>query len=120
MRFCVPAPHVIFPASAALAGGGNFEHGLSDSRLEKILEKMKSRCYNPNEDSYSRYGGRGITICDAWLKDSGAFYSWTLQNGYRDDLQIDRKRVDEAYSPNNCRWITHGENQTIEQPPNGI
>jgi hypothetical protein len=92
-------------------GGGNFKHGFSDSRLEKIFEKMKSRCYNPNEDSYPRYGGRGITVCRDWMNDSRTFFSWAIQNGYADNLQIDRKRLDEEYSQDNCRWITHTENQ---------
>ena len=28
---------------------------------------MKRRCFNPNDKYYSKYGGRGITVCDRWL-----------------------------------------------------
>lgn len=87
-------------------------HGGSDTRLYRIWEGMKARCYNPNRERYPDYGGRGITICDEWLHDFGAFRDWAMANGYRDDLSIDRKDNDKGYSPENCRW------QTVEQQNN--
>ena len=70
---------------------------------------MKGRCYNENDDRYHRYGGRGITICEEWLEDYKAFESWSLENGYSDELSIDRIDNDGNYEPDNCRWATNIE-----------
>jgi hypothetical protein len=32
----------------------------------KIWSAMKRRCYNANDTAFSRYGGRGVTVCDRW------------------------------------------------------
>lgn len=71
---------------------------------------MKDRCYNPNEKTYRRYGGRGISICEEWLNDPKKFEEWSLANGYADNLTIDRINVDLNYSPDNCRWVTMENN----------
>ncbi|QZA69636.1 hypothetical protein 035JT004_138 [Bacillus phage 035JT004] len=75
---------------------------------------MLTRVLNPKAANYSRYGGKGIKVCDEWLdRDSGFinFYHWSTQNGYSDTLSIDRKDVNGDYDPSNCRWITHKEQQ---------
>jgi hypothetical protein len=51
-------------------------HGFRNHRLYRIWVSMKSRCYNLKVQHYSRYGGRGIQICDEWLHDFKAFYDW--------------------------------------------
>lgn len=84
-------------------------HGMSYSRINKIYRGMKQRCNNPNYTEFQYYGGRGISICDEWLSDFMAFYSWAMANGYRDDLTIDRINVNGNYEPNNCRWATAKE-----------
>lgn len=85
------------------------KHGMHDSRIYNIYICMKERCYNPKSKSYSEYGGRGIKICDEWLGENGFlnFYDWAMQNGYDDNLTIDRKNVDGDYCRENCRWATH-------------
>lgn len=79
-------------------------HGMSKIPLFHIWSGMKGRCYNPNNDSYPDYGGRGITICDEWLNDFQNFYEWSMRNGYQEGLSIDRIDVDGNYEPSNCRW----------------
>lgn len=82
-------------------------NGLSYSRVYSIRRGMVDRCYNKNNNKYSEYGGRGILVCDEWLnKDNGFinFYNWAMENGYSEDLSIDRIDVNWNYEPDNCRW----------------
>ena len=81
-----------------------------NKKLYKRYIHMKERCYDPNDKRYHRYGGRGITICDEWLNDYYAFEKWAIENGYSDELTIDRVDNDGNYCPENCKWVTIAEN----------
>ncbi|PFA83974.1 hypothetical protein [Bacillus thuringiensis] len=83
-------------------------HGDYGTRLYKIWIAMKSRCSNPKTVNYEYYGGKGIKVCEEW-KSYDSFKKWALENGYTDGLTIDRKYGDGDYEPNNCRWVTHKE-----------
>lgn len=90
--------------------------GRKNTRLYRIYNNIKSRCYNEKATSYHRYGGRGIKICDEWLIDFGNFYKWSIQNGYEENLTIDRINNNGNYEPNNCRWTdikTQSRNKSI-------
>ena len=89
---------------------GNYVHGGSYTRLYRIWCAMKNRCLNPNNESFYRYGQRGISVCGEWETFRG-FQKWAMANGYQDDLTIDREDNDGDYCPGNCRWITLKEQQ---------
>ena len=82
---------------------------MKGERLDNIYHGMKLRCYNSNHNAYQNYGGRGITVCDAWKNSSKAFFEWALANGYEEHLTLDRINNDGNYEPSNCRWITPRE-----------
>ena len=74
-----------------------------DKRLRHIWNGIKHRCFNPKNKAYNDYGAKGITICKEWLIYDN-FKEWSLNNGYTDNLSIDRINNDGNYEPNNCRW----------------
>lgn len=84
-------------------------HGLSNTRLSNIWDKMKERCHNLNHEAYHNYGGRGIEVCSEWRKDFMNFYNWAMANGYAEGLTIERVDSNKGYSPDNCTWIPKSE-----------
>ena len=95
----------------------NLHHGLYYTRLHNTWVHMKQRCYNPKNNRYHRYGGRGITVCDEWRDNFKAFYDWAMANGYQDDLTIERKNNDGNYEPANCTWILPAEQSKNQAHP---
>lgn len=89
-------------------------------RLGTIYRSMITRCYDANNKSYRWYGGKGITVCDEWLSSSALFENWALQNGYNDDLTIDRIDENIGYCPENCRWVTNIDNAKYKSTTNMI
>jgi len=85
-------------------------HGDSKTRLFGIWQHMNQRCNNPKSHAYSEYGGRGITVCKEWA-DYSTFKKWSIENGYTDELSIDRIDNDMGYYPENCRWATKSTQQ---------
>lgn len=79
-------------------------HGMYGTRPYQIWYAMWQRCTDVNQESFKYYGERGISICDKWK----SFYGFweDMQQGYADNLSIDRVDVDKNYSKENCRWAT--------------
>ena len=98
-----------YAKEVSIQNGLKKKHGLTKTRIHRIWTQMKTRCFNPKDEHYKDYGGRGITICDEWLNNLQAFHDWAIANGYSDELTIDRIDVNGNYEPSNCRWITTKE-----------
>lgn len=95
-------------------GQGVVTHGLSKERIYRTWKGMKRRCENEDDERYASYGGRGIKICDEW-QDVITFNDWAQNNGYNENLTIDRIDVNGNYEPSNCRWATWSEQSKNKQ-----
>jgi hypothetical protein len=89
------------------------KHGMARTKVYQVWKSMKSRCDNPNEQSYPNYGGRGIAYDPSWAD---------FENFYRDmgdppkggkkggKITIDRVNNEGPYCKANCEWKTLKDN----------
>lgn len=95
-----------------IARGTNRTHGHASragrSPTWMAWRSMIQRCCYPSQQSYPRYGGRGITICEQWRYDFAAFLA---DVGEKPGPEYSLGRIDNDgnYEPGNVRWETVGQ-----------
>jgi len=90
-------------------GHGEAKHGVGGESPEHASwRSMKSRCNGVNNHDFSRYGGRGIKVCDRW---KNSYLDFLQDMGRRPDksYSIDRIDVDGDYTPENCKWSSKSD-----------
>lgn len=81
--------------------GGRYSNnarGWSGDPLWKRYWIIKRRLKRP--------GYAHVSMCDEWTRDFQSFRKWAIENGYREDLTIDRIDNSKGYFPDNCRWVS--------------
>lgn len=88
-------------------GCARVQHGESRSSEYQSWKCMISRCYNPKDPAFMRYGGRGIVVCPRWRRSVNAFVN---DMGPRPlGFSLERINNDYHYCPANCKWASSAE-----------
>ncbi len=89
-----------------VSAGARFTHGQIRTTTYNSWRAMLNRCRLVKNNMYYLYGGRGITVCERWMK----FENFISDMGARPEgCFIDRINNDGNYEPSNCRWATAKE-----------
>lgn len=96
-----------------LAGTHSITHGMTESPEYRKWRSAKLRCFTPSTARYPMYGGRGITMRDAWRDSFEQFFA--DMGECPKGMELDRIDVNGNYEPGNCRWVTRSENMRNRQ-----
>lgn len=86
-----------------LMSSARIEHGMTSHPAYAVWSSMKARCQRKTHKAWMNYGGRGIRVCQRWLRSFENFWS-DMGSTYRTGLTLDRINNDGHYTPANCRW----------------
>lgn len=90
-------------------GFKNKKYDYNRAKMQSAYKNMLDRCYNPERPEYCNYGGRGIVVCNSWLKDKEQFIM-DVGIPVKDSYQLDRVDNNGNYEPGNVRWVSVTEN----------
>lgn len=81
-------------------------------QLKKRWVGINRRTINGNHPHKDILKGpyANVTISDDWKNSFKSFYTWSMDNGFKPHLHIDRIDSTKGYQADNCRWVTQSEN----------
>jgi hypothetical protein len=76
--------------------------------LYSIWYMIHDRCYNPKNVAFSRYAGKGVSVCQRW---TDSFDDFVSDMGERPSMfhSVERRDNSGNYCPENCYWGTPPE-----------
>ena len=74
------------------------------------------RCTYPSQKYFYNYGGRGITVCEAWKSFETFLRDMKEKPEPKKSYSLDRKKNELGYCPDNCRWATRKEQAANRRP----
>lgn len=84
--------------------GSKTKYDMVNSPTYITWQSMKNRCTNVNDNSYGKYGGVGIGVCDRWLESFENFFE---DMGERPEgMTLNRVNGARVYSKETCEWAT--------------
>ena len=83
------------------------DRGPGNGQMYRSWWHAMERCSNPNFKQFKDYGGRGITVCEAWQSYDGFWND--MHATWKKGLTLERIDNKQGYSKKNCRWATMQE-----------
>lgn len=119
---CMSSRHAIKDVNKSHGETAGWKHKLRARTTEyQTWMGMRRRCNDKAMENYERYGAKGITVCDRWMRgteDLSAFECFLQDMGRKPSPELSLDRIDNSkgYFPENCRWATKEQQANNRDP----